>query len=169
MNRDLMLSLVRKAIKVDRGGPESRVGILLAVEDDHLILFTKDDGVVYYKLQHVKSVSLDTKGNQELEIPEDLEHFTGTDFKTVISNYRHSWVKVNRGGPEALEGILDEVSDEYVTIFSKHEVIHLAMFHIRNISSGIKEKEEEKEENQEKQEKQEKQNNNGRSGNRRRK
>ena len=146
MNRDLMLSLVGKAIRVDRGGPESRVGMLLAVEGDYFALFTKDDGVVYYKMQHIKSVTVDTKGslNQEVEVPENVEHYQGEDFKSVITNFRHSWVKVNRGGPEMLEGILNEVEDDYVTIFSKQEVIQLSMFHIRNISFGVEATEEDK-------------------------
>ena len=145
MNKDLMLSLVGKAIRVDRGGPESRVGMLLAVEGDYFALFTKDDGVVYYKMQHIKSVTVDSKGslNQEFEVPENVGYYQGEDFKSVIKNFRHSWVKVNRGGPETLEGILNEVEDDYVTIFSKQEVIQLSMFHIRNISFGVKAGEEE--------------------------
>lgn len=145
MNRDLMISLVGKAVKVDRGGPESRIGMLVAVAGDYFVLFTKDDGVVYYKMQHIKSITVDSKGglDQEFEMPENLEYFQGDDFKSVITNYRHSWVKVNRGGPETLEGILNEVEDDYVTIFSKQEVIQLSMFHIRNISSGVKAAEEE--------------------------
>lgn len=148
MNKDLLLTLVNKVVKVDRGGPESRVGMLLTVGDDYFTIFTKDDGVVYYKTQHIKSVSIDSKGNlaQEIELPENVEFFQGEDFKSVIKNLRHSWVKANRGGPETIEGILNEAEDEYVTIFSKHEVIHLSMFHVRNISFGVKE-DEEKEEN----------------------
>ena len=145
MNKDLLISLVGKIIRVDRGGPESREGKLLAVGSDYFVLFTKDDGVVYYKMQHVKSVTVDTKGNLSPEVgvdSENVELYEGEDFKSVIKNFRHSWVKVNRGGPEKLEGILNEVDDDYVTIISKQEVIQLAMFHIRNISFGAKSEEE---------------------------
>ena len=147
MNKDLMMSLVGKVIKIDRGGPESRVGMLLAAKDDYFVLFTKDDGFVYYKMQHIKSVTVDSKDSfsKEFEVLENMDYYQGEDFKSVISNFRHSWVKVNRGGPEKLEGILNEVEDDYVTIFSKQEVVQLAMFHIRNISFG--EKDEEKEQN----------------------
>ena len=34
-------SLVGKTIKVDRGGPESRIGKLMAVLNDHLVLLTE--------------------------------------------------------------------------------------------------------------------------------
>ena len=150
MNKDLMMSLVGKVIKIDRGGPESRVGMLLAAEDDYFVLFTKDDGVVYYKMQHVKSVTVDSKDSmgKAFEMPENVEYYQGEDFKSVIANFRHSWVKVNRGGPEKLEGIMNEVEDDYVTVFSKQEVIQLSMFHIRNISFGVKDEEKEQEQNE---------------------
>lgn len=145
MNREFLLSLGRSVIKVDRGGPESRVGMLLAVEGDYLVLYTKDEEIVYYKLQHIKSVTVDSKGLTNVEVPENVEFHQGTDFKSVITNFCDSWVKVNRGGPEALEGILNKVDDDYVTVYSNQDVVQLAMYHIRNISFGAK-KEEEKEE-----------------------
>ncbi|MCM3723863.1 hypothetical protein [Solibacillus isronensis] len=169
MNRDLMLSLVGKVVKIDRGGPESRVGMLLAVDGDYFVLFTKDDGVVYYKMQHVKSITLHAKGSLDkgFEGNENMGYYQGEDFKSVISNFRHSWVKVNRGGPESLEGILNEVEDDYVTIFSKEEVIQLSMFHIRNISFGVKE--ESQEEGQEAQSQEAKSSTNTKSSGNRRK
>ena len=146
MNNEFLLSLIGKSIKVDRGGPESRVGVLKAVEGDYLILYTKDDGYVYYKLQHIKSVTVDSKGLVNVEEPENVEFYQGTDFNNCISNFCDSWVKVNRGGPEALEGILNKVYDDSVTVYSKQDVVHLAMYHIRNISFGAKKEEAEKEE-----------------------
>ena len=144
MNKDALLSHVGKTVRVDRGGPESRVGKVLAVESDYFALFTKDDGVVYYKLQHIKSITVDSKAtlNQEsVEEEDNVTYYQGEDFQSVISNFKHSWVKVNRGGPESLEGILNDIEDEYVTIYSKQELIQLSMFHIRNISFGPKSEE----------------------------
>ena len=47
-------------------------------------------------------------------------------------------MKINRGGPETLEGVLDDINDDYVTIIANEEVIRLSMFHIRNVSYGVK-------------------------------
>ena len=49
--------LVNEVIQINQGGPERSHGILLAVQSDFLILLTEDDGVVYVKLHHIKSVS----------------------------------------------------------------------------------------------------------------
>lgn len=61
MNKELMGSLLNKVIKIDRGGPESRVGLLIGVEDDYIALLTKEDGVIYYHLHHIKSVTENAK------------------------------------------------------------------------------------------------------------
>ncbi|MBG9452553.1 hypothetical protein ABE61_00215 [Lysinibacillus sphaericus] len=138
MNKDLLLTLMNKVIRVDRGGPESRIGKLMAAEDDHFVLLTEKDGIVYYKTQHIKSITLNSRDGMEFSVedPATDSYLLAPDFKTVVSSLRHNWVKVNRGGPEMLEGIMDEVTDDYITIFSKEEIIRLAMYHVRNISLG---------------------------------
>lgn len=138
MNKDLLLTLMNKVIRVDRGGPESRIGKLMAAEDDHFVLLTEKDGIVYYKTQHIKSITLNSRDGMEFSVedPATDSYLLAPDFKTVVSSLRHHWVKVNRGGPEMLEGIMDEVTDDYISIFSKEEIIRLAMYHVRNISLG---------------------------------
>ncbi|MGG2074005.1 hypothetical protein AB1J28_11690 [Lysinibacillus irui] len=145
MNRNLLISLVDKVVRVDRGGPESRIGKLLTAGEDHFVLLTEKDGIVYYKTQHIKSITVNSRDGMEFKVddPEDDSYLLPTNFKTVVSNFLHQWVKVNRGGPEMLEGIMEEVTDDYITIFSKDEIIRLAMYHVRNISLGTSKKEEE--------------------------
>jgi len=140
MNHEMILSFLNKVIKVDRGGPESRIGMLLAAEEDHVIVLTEDEGVIYYKTQHIKSITYNAKNELQfgIEIPEDFEFTKAPNFKGVLDNLKYRWVKVNRGGPEMLEGILDDVSDEYAIIISNEEIIRLSMYHIRNISYGLK-------------------------------
>lgn len=140
MNRDMMKSLVGKAIKVDRGGPESRIGKLLEVFDDHLVLLTEDDGVVYYNTQHIKSVTENAKEELEfkVEIPEGFEYKKADTFQGLLDCLKFQWVKINRGGPEKLEGVLSDVNKDFVSLISKEEIVRLSMFHIRNISYGLK-------------------------------
>lgn len=140
MNREFILSLLNKVIKIDRGGPESRVGMVLAAENDYLTLLTAEDGVVYYKLHHIKSITQDSQDAMKLDlkVPENFKFVRGMDFSAVLNNLKDAWVKINRGGPETLEGVLQEVTNDYVTIVSNKEVIRVALFHIRNISYGLK-------------------------------
>lgn len=145
MNRNLLISLVDKVVRVDRGGPESRIGKLLHAGDDHFVLLTEKDGMVYYKTQHIKSITVNSRDGMEFNVedPEDDSYLLPNNFKTVVSNFLHHWVKVNRGGPEMLEGIMEEVTDDYITVFAKDEIVRLAMYHVRNISLGTSKKAEE--------------------------
>ncbi|MEK5206357.1 MULTISPECIES: hypothetical protein [Psychrobacillus] len=140
MNKKMLLSLVDKVIKVDRGGPESRVGLLLSAEDDYFTLLTENDGIIYYSTQHIKSLTNHSKNQTEfnLEIPKDFEYIQADDFKGILNCLTLQWVKINRGGPETLEGVLDSVTDDYAIIVANEEIIRVALFHIRNISYGVK-------------------------------
>lgn len=140
MNKEIMNSLLHKVIKVDRGGPESRIGFLLDVGNDYFTLLTEEDGVIYYSTQHVKSLTIDAKDGLkfELDIPENFEYITGADFFSILNSLKYYWIKVNRGGPEMLEGVLDEVGEDHVIIISNLEIIRLSKFHIRSLSYGAK-------------------------------
>ncbi|MFB5197500.1 hypothetical protein COJ96_24460 [Bacillus sp. AFS073361] len=140
MNRDMMKSLVGKIVKIDRGGPDSRIGKLMDVYDDHLVLLTEDDGVVYYCTHHIKSVTENAKDQLEfdIEVPEEFEFKKADSFQGMLSSLMYQWVKINRGGPEKLEGVLGEVANDYVSLINKEEIVRLSMFHIRNISYGLK-------------------------------
>ena len=140
MNKDLITSLMNKVVRIDRGGPESRIGKLLSVADDHITLLTEDDGVVYYMTHHIKSITDNAKQGLEfnIEIPENFEFLKDNKCISVLEKLKYRWVKINRGGPETLEGVLNEANDDFVTIISNEEIIRIATFHIRNISYGVK-------------------------------
>lgn len=140
MNTEMIHSLVDRVIKVDRGGPESRIGKLLAAEEDYITLLNADEGIIYYNTQHIKSLTYNAKDQVQLdvEIPEDFAYIQAKDFKSVLGKLTLRWVKINRGGPETLEGIMDIVTDDFVTIVANEEIIRVSLFHIRNISYGVK-------------------------------
>lgn len=136
MNYELLKDLEGKVVKVDRHGPNAAVGFLVHVGEDFFILLTKKDGVVIYQTSHVKSVTHDAKDELELDltVPEDFECMTGDTFQDVLAQLIFHWIKVN---PEKIEGVLDAVTDDYITIINKNEIIHVSLFHIRNVSDGI--------------------------------
>lgn len=162
MDRDMLRSLIGKIIKIDRGGPESRIGKLLDVMDDHLVIITEDDGVVYYNTHHIKSVTENAKEQLafHIEVPEDFEYKRADTFHGLLDSLKFQWVKINRGGPEKLEGVLSDVNNHFVSLINKEEIVHLSMYHIRNISYGLKlekAEEEQSDDNQEKMSEEERQ------------
>lgn len=150
MNKELFFTLLNKVVKVDRGGPESNVGLLLEATDDHITVLTENDGVLYYQMQHIKSLTHNAKEALTLDIvvPENFEFLKAENFNSVLSNLRYQWISVNRGGPEKLEGVLEDVGKDYITIILNEEIIRLSLFHIRSISYGLKVEKEKENENE---------------------
>lgn len=74
-----------------------------------------------------------------------------------MDSLKYFWVKINRGGKESVEGVLESVTDDYLTLIAYEEVIRISMFHIRNVSYGAKiekpeQEKKDKEENKQKEE-----------------
>lgn len=133
--------LKNESIQINQGGPESKKGIMAGITHDCIALFTEDDGMVYYNLHHIKSVCKHPRKNTDVEqnnanvIPRLVK---ASNFKDVFKQMSHKWVAINRGGPEAMEGVLVESSGGHYTLVSNQEVLRVTPFHVRNISSGPK-------------------------------
>ena len=73
-----------------------------------------------------------------MNFQENFKYVQAPDFKGILQKFTLRWVKINRGGPETLEGVMDVVTDNFVTIVANEEIIRVSLFHIRNISYGVK-------------------------------
>ncbi|MFJ8237103.1 hypothetical protein ACIQ34_15450 [Ureibacillus sp. NPDC094379] len=144
MNSEMLQSFEGQVIRVDRHGPHTVVGKLLFVGDDFFVLLTKKDGLAYFQTHHVKSVTTDSKDPIEfdLDVDDDFEFHKGRKFKDVLCHLIHHWVNIN---PEKLEGVMDAVCDDYITIIKNKEIIYVNLFHIRNVNYGLMAPEEDNE------------------------
>ncbi len=129
---DILQGLKNKFVRVDRGGPESRTGRLLGVGEDYFVINTKEDGVLYYQTSHVKSINEDTSVQEEMK--GGTAYITGSNMGELLRSLQHRWIKINRGGPEALEGVVSASTDEYITMIVNKEVYYISRFHVRNFS-----------------------------------
>ncbi|WP_010283312.1 hypothetical protein [Bacillus timonensis] len=149
---ELLSSMKNNMVRIDRGGPEARNGILLDVKTDYLVLYTEKDGVVYYQLEHVKSLSNAVKNNKSSDSEDSNqqsnnsmmnnfvtpEYMEEENFSSLLKNMKYKWVTINRGGPESMQGVLAESSDDHLVLICEKEVCRLSTFHIRNISYVLK-------------------------------
>ncbi|WP_416655244.1 spore coat protein [Bacillus amyloliquefaciens] len=146
--QDLISRMTNRTVQLNQGGPESKRGKLHETGDDFLVLETEDDGIVYFNTDHVKSISAEQEDDQE---DERTEFEMADDFHGIFKCLIHKWVSINRGGPEAVEGILVDNSDGHYTLVKDKEVLRIHPLHIKSISAGAKgaaKKEENKNENQ---------------------
>ncbi|WP_180994273.1 hypothetical protein [Bacillus sp. Marseille-P3661] len=203
----LLSNLVGQLIRINRGGPESRKGALLYVTEDYLALETHKDEVIYYSIEHIKSVSIkleelgkvnikDKKGkdkgkdkdkdkdkdkgkgeegkaeskeeskeesqeegkeeskeegnNKGKEKGENKEkekkhrHSNKSNFIQVddldelFDEMLYSFVTINRGGPEKVEGVLVNTDGSLLTLVIHHDVFRISKYHIKSISQKIK-------------------------------
>lgn len=142
--------LINQSVQFNQGGPESKKGRLVWLGDDYAALNTNEDGVVYFNIHHIKSIS---KHEPDLKIEGQTPSgvLEADDLSEVFKSLTHKWVSINRGGPEAIEGILVDNADGHYTLVKNQEVLRIYPFHIKSISLGPKgsyKKEDEKNEHQ---------------------
>ncbi len=142
---DQIKGLVGENVKVNLRGPESRVGVLLSLGKDYLTLQLPHGEVVYYQLKHVKSLVKKVKETKCDDYYGSCFYSDEDTFLDVLSDLKYKWIKVNRGGPECVEGLLSEVHDECITLVNGDEVIYVIIYHIKSVNQVVKCKKNEEE------------------------
>lgn len=128
-----LYDLVGKMVKINNEGPESRIGRLLSVERDYLILNTKEDGVVYYNAQHVKSVA-ELEKDDGRHLNDDPTYIRAFNFGLLLRPLEGEHIQINRGGPDKLEGRVAGFGPGFLLLETKKENIRVPIFHIKNVS-----------------------------------
>ncbi|MDZ5671398.1 spore coat protein CotH [Bacillus stercoris] len=133
----LIGQLMNQSVQFNQGGPESKKGRLVWLGDDYAALHTNEDGVVYFAIHHIKSIS---KHEPDLKTEEQTPEgvLEADELSEVFKSLTHKWVSINRGGPEAIEGILVDNADGHYTLVKNQEVLLIYPFHIKSISLGPK-------------------------------
>ncbi|EJQ40925.1 spore coat protein [Bacillus mycoides] len=142
---DQIKGLVGENVKVNLRGPESRIGVLLSLGKDYLTLQLPHGEVVYYQLKHVKSLVKKVKETKCDDYYGSCFYSDEDTFLDVLSDLKYKWVKINRGGPESVEGLLSEVHDGCITLVNGEEVIYVINFHIKSVNQIVKYKKNEEE------------------------
>ncbi|MBW9234209.1 hypothetical protein JQK62_18450, partial [Leptospira santarosai] len=162
-----------QTIRINGKGPESKFGTLIDVKDDFLVLYTGQDGLIFYKEQHIKSFSHaipatsqevekenvgETTSTEEVtaesteeevkvnKMKEVYEQITADNTANLMTNLKYSWIKINRKGPESMEGLLVEANDDYLVLVVNNEIFRIATYHVKNFSLSINPSEEQKDE-----------------------
>jgi hypothetical protein len=140
MGKDLTKYFQDRVIKVDRGGPESSIGMLMDASEEYLCLLTEEDGIVYHNTKHIKNFTdnLKEQFKFDVDVPKDFEFKKAKNFKDLLKSLKYRWVNINRGGTESVEGVLCEVKNDLVCLVNNGEIVRIAMSHIKNVSYGVK-------------------------------
>ncbi|WCN37253.1 hypothetical protein [Aneurinibacillus uraniidurans] len=146
---DVLKTMEGHTVRINRGGHHSKVGRLVSVKDDYLVLETEKDGLLYYYIHHIKSVSGSKKqekltlkmmleGNlAQADASETMPHAKAENMESLLQELQYRWVRINGEGPESIEGVLSDNSASSLTIVANQHVYQVPLFHIRTISQTI--------------------------------
>lgn len=168
---ELAFNLKEQTVRINGMGPESKVGKIIEVKEDFILLFTKEDGLIFYKEQHIKSLSFPNKNEdakeeeetnsikpekstkdespteetntEEHDLMQIYGHIMAENMNDVLTNLKYSWVKINRKGPESVEGLLVDSNDNHLALAVENEIIRVSTYHVKNFSVNHKNKQEE--------------------------
>ena len=121
-------SLQSSSIQVNGGGPASKVGRVVDVKEEFLVISTEKDGLVLYPISHIKSVTVLELADNELlpQFGDGTETING-----LLSRLVHNWVSISAGGPNKVEGILMEVTDSHLIVVHHEELFYVTKDHIQ--------------------------------------
>jgi spore coat protein B len=169
---ELAVNLKDQKIRINGKGPESRVGHLIDVNDDFFVIYTEKDGLIFYKQQHIKSISQvlasenqeedeekdnnasSEEGNEEEELTAEVyeymkntyEQISAKNTNDLLTNLKLTWIKINRKGPESIEGMLVDANEEFLVLVVNNEVLRIATYHVKNFSVSVKKSDEQSDE-----------------------
>jgi spore coat protein B len=164
---ELAVNFIDQTVRINGKGPESKQGALLDVRDDFFVLSTETDGLIFYKEHYVTSLShsipvatiqvgMVKDGSHSIleeETAEELNEFTemysqiaADTMNDLFSNLKYSWLKINRKGPESIEGRLVEANEDYLVLVVNNEIFRVSTFHVKNFSVNPSETEDQENE-----------------------
>lgn len=144
------MQLVGQQVKINRGGPDSVSGVLLAIPGDYLVVSTKT-GIVYVNGSHVKSITEGSasggkssgksggkSGGRSAGRTGGTPYIAAPSFNSLLTRLRHQFIQINRGGPEKVEGFLAESNSNFLLLIVKREHVRIPIFHIKTVNISEK-------------------------------
>ena len=173
---ELAANFKDQTVLINGKGPESKVGKLIDVKSDFMILHTKTDGLIFFNEQHITSISFagsnntgtdennsgdessnTSTGEEEAEaeseaeakayaelskLMEDYNLASAEKSNELLTNLKYCWIKINRKGPESIEGMLVEANEDHLVLVVDNEIFRIATYHVKNFSVSLEKPEE---------------------------
>ncbi|MFB0844351.1 hypothetical protein [Paenibacillus oleatilyticus] len=130
-------SLIGSEVKINGRGPDAITGKLIGIHSNYVALST-EDGAVYVNTSHVKSILQSPNQKSSGTIGSVTTHIKASSFNDLLQELRHTFVKINRGGQEKLEGIISDVTSDHLIVIINNELIRVPLFQIKSVTVGLK-------------------------------
>jgi hypothetical protein len=133
---DVLKAMEDTVVHLEGAGSNSTIGYVLSVRDDYLVTSVIPDGSVYFPIRHIQMIlPLDVTVRTEfLEWLSPQRHSLSNAerFSDVLQQETGELIRLGRGGPGDITGILQAVHEDFVeVIISPHEVVAIPTHHVK--------------------------------------
>lgn len=132
--RDVVRHLQNSVVQVNGGGPASSKGFLMDVKSEFIVLSTEKEGLIFYRLDQVKSVTGVATTHGETESADSFEG--DQSFADLLALHLYSWTTIN-GGPDKVEGVLVEVNKSYSVLVKHEDIIYVSNASIHFVAQQV--------------------------------
>ena len=141
-----LYSMVGKQVKINRGGPNSKEGILLKAKKDYVALLA-DQEVFYFMTKHIHSVTQNIKVNSSIvdtNTDTEISCLSSETFTDLLNELKHQSVQINHG-PESRIGELLNVNPSMLVILHEEDgPIYYNLEHVKFIKASSNDEDQEK-------------------------
>jgi hypothetical protein len=136
---DVLKAMKDTVVHLEGAGSNPTIGYVLSVKDDYLVTSVIPDGSVYFPIRHVQMI-LPLEVTVRAEFLEWLlprrESISNAEcFHDVLQQAAGELIKLGRGGPADISGILRAVHEEFIEIVvSPHVVAAIPTHHVKAFS-----------------------------------
>lgn len=141
---EMIKSLQRKPVLVNGGKHPHDQGYLIDAQSEFIAYHSEKDGLVFYRMDHIRSLSALEVEEEEDETLSNVEFSGQHSFVDVLGVHLHKWTSIN-GGPDKVEGVLVEVTDSLTILVKNEEIIYVTNDSIHFIKQKVHRKEEKNE------------------------
>jgi hypothetical protein len=133
---DVLKAMEDTVLHLEGAGSNSTIGYVLSVRDDYLVTSVIPEGSVYFPIRHIQMIlPLDVTVRTEFQewlLPQRQSLSNAERFTDVLQLATGKLIRLGRGGPGDITGILRAVHEEFVEIMvSPHEVVAIPTHHVK--------------------------------------
>ncbi|MCU9593418.1 hypothetical protein OEV82_02975 [Caldibacillus thermolactis] len=139
---DFLENLIGREVYINgnanKKGPDALSGTLLDCKKDYMVVYT-DKGVQYLRRDHIKTIAenFSNSNNQQNNSNDDVEFLKANSFHDLLKKSRYKYCVVSSGGPNKVQGILEDADENFVSIVTEDEYVRLPLFHVRSINFSV--------------------------------
>lgn len=134
MSDQMYNSLIGRVVQVNKSGPGATVGQLLAVKEDFLVVRAENQEIIYFTLEHIKTITEETEAQIHFS-SEEKELLQPNNFQKLIQSFIGEYVRINCSGPDSRVGKLNGEDGSFIMLQTEKDgLIFYTTKHLKSLS-----------------------------------